>query len=162
MKYDIPSSLGDLNEANYANKLIYLIENNTDLRKEINDCIMKAMDYEDNIIIKIFKSEFSVNSNDIDMINIIQRYLIEFYTRKLNLFYYRTEQDQFFSSLLSIKELNKINSQVYKEKNKIIEEDGKLEEGKPEENEIVNEIIKKIRKIYLEQLNFINNDDSNN
>ena len=85
----------------------------------------------------------------------------KFYTRKLNLFYFRTEQDQFFSSLLSIKELNKINSKIYKEKNKIIEEDGKLEEGKPEENEIVNEIIKKIRKIYLEQLNFINNDDSN-
>ena len=156
MKYDIPSSLGDLNEVNYVNKLIYLIENNPDLRKEINDCIMKAMDYEDNIIIKIFKSKFSINPNDIDLINIIKRNLIEFYIRKLNLFYYRTEQDQFFSSLLSIKELNNINYKVYKEKNKIIEG-----EGKPEENDIVNEIIKKIRKIYLDQINFINNDDNN-
>ena len=114
MKYNIPSSLGNLNEKTYVNKLIDFIEKDKELREEINKCIKKQMNNEEDIIVKVFETEFSVSNNDIDMISVIKRYLSNSYTKKLNILYYKAEQDQFFSSLLSTYELNRI----IQEKNK--------------------------------------------
>jgi len=81
---------------------------------------MKQMSNEENLVYKIFKSENSVNQDDIDMISIIGKYLTNYYIKKLNYLYFKAEQDQFFSSLLSQNELSTI---INKENaNKIIED----------------------------------------
>ena len=155
MKFTIPSSLGDLSENTYVNELIKYISNHNELQNDINNCLKKQLNNEKNIIEKVFKSEFSINSYDIDMISVIIRYLSESYTSKLSVLYYKAEQDQFFSSLLSINELNKI--EMNKKKNKIIEEGEDVNEE--QNNEISKKIIEKTRDIYLNELDFTDNED---
>ena len=154
MKYNIPSSLGELNEETYVNKLIKYIDGNNELQKNINNCLKKQLNNEKDIITKVFKSEFAVNSYDIDMISVIIRYLKESYTTKLSNLYYKAEKDQFFSSLLSKNELNQKGKK--KVGNKIYEEG---EDKNEEQNDISIKLIEKTREIYLSELNIINNDD---
>ena len=72
IKYKISSSLGELNKDTYINNLINLIQNDNELRNEINECLKKKMSTEKNIIIKILESENSITSDDIDIINVIK------------------------------------------------------------------------------------------
>ncbi len=152
MKYNIASSLGELNEKTYVIKLIKFINNNQKLQNDINNCLKKQLNNEGKVIKKVFQSEFSVNSYDIDMISVIIRYLSESYTTNLSILYYKAEQDQFFSTLLSINELNKkeLKNEIKEEK-----EEDKIEEPN---NEISTKIIEKTREIYLSRLCIINNE----
>ena len=156
MKYNIPSSLGKLNENTYVEKLILFIEHNQELIDDINECIMKQMSNEEDLIYKALKEEGSVKEKDKDMINIIKEYLSNYYIKKLNYFYFKAEQDQFFSSLLSKYELDTKNKN--ESKNKIIIE-GEEVLNKGEENENVKNVLKNTVKVYLKELVFTENDD---
>ena len=147
MKYNIASSLGELNEKTYVNKLINYIKKDNDLVKDINECIRNQLKNEGEIISKVFKSEFIVDTNDIDMVSVIQRYLSESYVKKLSILYYKIEKDQFFSSILSENELRNKNND--EENNNEIKNDGN-------ENEIVKGIINRTRKQYLNNLELFN------
>ena len=46
MKYNISSSLGELNEKTYVNKLINYIKKDNDLVIDINKCIRKQLNNE--------------------------------------------------------------------------------------------------------------------
>ena len=133
MKYEIPSSFNNLTKDNYVNKLIEYIEEDTELREKIKERIFKQINDEEDIILKLFKTENSINQDDIDMINIVQRFLYELYIKQLNLLYFKAEKDQFFSSLLSKKEEDGLNG---------------------EKSEDVEELIKKAKDIYLEKVIF--------
>ena len=52
----------------------------------------------------LFKKENIIKENDIDILSIIEKYLINLYTLKLNIIYFIAEKDQFFSAYLSIEE----------------------------------------------------------
>ena len=60
MKYNISSSLGELNEKTYVNKLINYIKKDNDLVIDINKCIRKQLNNEGDIIPKLFFSLFSI------------------------------------------------------------------------------------------------------
>ena len=147
IKYKIFSSLGELNKETYVNNLTYLIQNDNELRNEINKCLKKQMSTEENIIFKILQTENSITSDDIDMINVIRRHLSNSYAKLLNNFYYKLEKEQYFSSLLSVKEL--IN--IEKKKSLNIIEKGEIHFL---ETEPIKKILIKTRKIYLEEFNF--------
>ena len=89
MKYNIQKPLGNLNSDNYVNKLINYIESNKDLRHKINTSLMDHLDSEENLVIKIIKNKDSINQYDIDMISVIKKYLLNYYIKKLNYFYYK-------------------------------------------------------------------------
>ena len=168
MSYKFCNELGTLNEE-YVNKLINYIESDSELRKNLNKCIFKQMEKEEDIIVKVFKTENSVNRDDIDMISVIQRHLSELYLKKLYLLYFKAEKDQYFSTLLSNEENRKIIEMKKKKKNlnKIKEEgEGEGEEKDKdkdaikEENDNIKTILKRAKKAYLEKLIFIKNESS--
>ena len=175
MKYNIPSSIGKLNQDTYINKLIKYIENNKELRDNINKCILKHMEKEENIIFKVFKLKNSVGKNDLDILYVIRRNLYELYVKHLNLLYFKAEQDQFFSSLLSIDEPRQILEEEKKKKlkNAIVDEDDKqennnknneenLKEEEMEKNIIVKSMIKRAIEIYLENLIYMKDENEQN
>ena len=104
------------------------------------------MDKIDNYIIKVLKTENSFLYDDIDIINVIKRYLLHSYSKKLSLLYKKVEQDQFFSSLLSIDELDKINKEKQK-LNEIYNKDEKIKD-----NEMIKKIIQKTIDTYLSEI----------
>ena len=158
IKYKISSSLGKLNKESYANNLISLIQNDNELRDEINKCLEKKMSTEENIILKILESENSITSDDIDMINVIRRHLSNSYSKILNNFYYKLEKEQYFSSLLSLKELINIEKKESLNIIQLEEEDENKKEDIPFlETEPIKKILIKTRKIYLEEFNFNDN-----
>ena len=109
MKYNIISSINQLNKSTYINSLIHYLDKNKSVRKLINDCIMKQITFKDDLISKILKTENTISESDIDIICIVKNYLSHLYTKNLNLFYFKAEKDHFFSSLLSFAELENIN-----------------------------------------------------
>ena len=163
MNYSFCNVLGKLNKE-YANKLVDYIDSDKELKKSLNNCILKEMEKEENIIIQIFSTENIINQNDIDMIGVIQRYLCDLYLKYLNLIYYKAEKDQFFSTLLSNNEkLLIIENEEKREKfNKI--EDEKEGEKKTINNigynDNVKVILEKAKKIYLEKLILIESESS--
>ena len=76
------------------------------------------MESDKNIIINAFKTKNLVSIYDTNILSSIQRYLIEIYSRLLNLFYYKAEKDQFFSTLLSLQKKEIKNENQNKKPNK--------------------------------------------
>ena len=140
MKFNIPFSLGNLNEFTYANKLADFISSDKKLMEVIKNCLKKQLNSEENIISKIFKTELSISPIDIDIISVVKKNLVESYLTKLTALYYKAEQDQFFSTLLSLNELNSKND---------------------DNNKIFEEIINKTKEKYLDQLEIFNGDEPN-
>ena len=91
------------------------------------------------------------------MISVFKKYCSYYYSKKLNYFYYKVEQDHFFSSLLSTYELNRIK----KEKNispNAINEDENIEEEYLENNYyITKEMSNKIIEKYLSGVDLTSN-----
>ena len=109
MKYNIISPNKEMNEKinkkNYINKLLEFISKNNNLKNQINDCITKQIfKKNEDIINEIFKRENIIKKNDIDIISVIEQYLINLYNTKLNILFFIAENDQFFSSYLSNEE----------------------------------------------------------
>ena len=156
IKFDIPYGIGELNEDNYIKKLIELIQSDTKLRDKINKIIIKQMEKGENLIEKALKTKNLVRKSDIDIISSIQRYLNEHYSHLVNNFYYLVEQDQFFSTLLSVKTPK---MKVQKEEKDIIEEEEDDDNNneikkdnqnkEEEENKYKVEIIQNVIEFYL-------------
>ena len=145
MKFNIPFNIGELNENTYVNKLISYISNDKELKDNINNCIKNQMtSQKEDFIIKACKEKDSVTQIDRDIINIIKKYLSKLYTKQLNILYFKAEKDNFFSSLLSIDEENKI----FKELN----EKGKADEIQDNELEYIKKIRETIKIKYFEKL----------
>jgi hypothetical protein len=106
----------------------------------IKNCLKKQLNSEENIISKIFKTELSISPIDIDIISVVKKNLVESYLTKLTALYYKADQDQFFSTLLSLNELNSKND---------------------DNNKIFEEIINKTKEKYLDQLEMLNSDEPN-
>ena len=111
INYDINSSVKNLNKNTYVNKFMYYIRHNAKVRKLINECIIRQIIKEEDIITKIFKKRDSITADDVDLPSIIMKYLSESYAHQLNLFIFKAEKDHFFSSLLSSEEDPIINIQ---------------------------------------------------
>ena len=118
INYDIISSIKDLNKDTYLNKFMYYIRHNAKIRKLINECIIRQISKQEDIITKIFKKKDSITQNDIDLSSVIIRYLSESYAHHLNLFIFKAEKDHFFSSLLSSVEEPNININTNNKKKK--------------------------------------------
>ena len=140
MKFNIPFSLGNLNELTYAKKLTDFISSDKKLMEVIKNCLKKQLNSEENIISKIFKTELSISPIDIDIISVVKKNLVESYLTKLTALYYKADQDQFFSTLLSLNELKSKND---------------------DNNKIFEEIINKTKEKYLDQLEMLNSDEPN-
>jgi len=117
MKYNFSHSLGTLNEETYVNKLIKYFEDNQKIVGVINDIILKQMEKEEDLILQIFKTENSIDEDDVDLVEVFKRLLYKIYKRHLYLLYFKAEQDQFFSTLLSNEEESKDNKEKNQDKN---------------------------------------------
>ena len=152
MKYNITSSIGELNKETYINKLIAQFEYNKTLRKYINENIVKELSNESNYMDKILKNQNSFTENDIDVISVIKSYMSSLYSKKLNLLYFKLEKDHYFPALLSYYEIyNKpefisdIFTHVFPNNN----------EKQIDQNEISGKIINIVQRIsdlYINQL----------
>ncbi len=100
--YNIISSVKDLKQNTYIKKFMHLIRFNPRLRKLINNCILRQISKQEDIITKIFKKQDTINADDIDLVSIIIKYLSDSYSHQLYLFIFKAEKDHFFSSILSI------------------------------------------------------------
>ena len=140
IKYNFYSSIGKINKNTYINELIDYLRNNKSLIKLVNNCIVKQMTHESDLITKILSNQKSISENDIDIISIIKKHLSKDYSKKLNLFFFKAEKDQLFSSLLSfsqIEQLNKYDS---------------IKVMKKEKNEKMKSIVDKTTELYLEKM----------
>ena len=87
----------------------------------------------------------------------------ENYTKYLNLFYFKAEKDQFFSSLLSEKKLNiKMKEEDDFNDNKHDNNINKNNNRNKEKNTKIEKIIKKTGDVYLEKLIYNENNIQNN
>ena len=157
MKYKISFSLKELSKETYINKLMILLQGDGELRNKINICLKKKMKTEENILLQILENENSITSYDIDMINIIRRHLSNSYSKILSNFYYKLEKNQFFSSILSVNELIKIDKKAELDIIEDEDENKKEEEINFLETEPIKNILIKAREIFLEEFNFNDN-----
>ena len=117
MKYTINyPSIGKLNKNTYVNKFIHYIENNKSLREVINDCIIKEIsDIKGDLISQIFNKKNIFEENDVDIINVVKKYLLYLYKKQLNLLIFKSEKDLIFATLLSFNEIDNINNLLFKD-----------------------------------------------
>jgi hypothetical protein len=141
MKYNILSEYKGINKENYVNKLIEFITKNSKYINEINQVIIRQMfnDNED-VISTLFNKENIIKENDVDIISVIQKYLSSLYISKLNIFFFKAENDHYFSSLLGNQ----------------LDESQKVE-IKDENDNIKLVFIERIKQLYLDSLTL--NDD---
>ena len=152
LDYNIISSVYGLNQSTYIKKLMSYIRYNAKTRKLINDCIIRQIPKEEDIITKIFKKKNSITADDVDLVSVIIKYLSEKYAHQLNLFVFKSEKDHFFSSLLSLYEEKKIEEENLKNKNTkkkflFFKKNLKVEKKEEEEDDD-----------YVEDINNIKND----
>ena len=140
INYNIISQYKGINKENYISKLLDFIDNNDKLKSMMNECIAKQIQKnEEDIIIKIFLEKDIIQDNCIDLLSEIEKYLYNIYISKINLLFYKAENDQFFPSLLSNEEDKDIKNEI-KTEGTIITYDNK------------KDIIEKISKIYFQNL----------
>ena len=107
MKYNIISSYKELNKNNYINKLLEYFSKHKRLRNKINEIIINKTQKNEDLFIQIFKEKFS-KENIIDLSKIIKDYFYNFYISKLLLIFFRAENDQIFSTILSNPNANEL------------------------------------------------------
>ena len=127
MKYTINGTYKELNKDNYVEKLIEFITNHKRLRFLINECLFREILVKKNedIISKCFKEKNLFSGDEIDLLSLIKKYILKIYLSNLNLFFFKAEKAQFFSSLLT----NEIDDGLWKDENEdktIIEKNAKL------------------------------------
>ena len=145
MDYNIISSVYNLNQNTYIKKLMHYIRYNAKIRKLINDCIIRQIPKEEDILTKIFKKKNSITADDVDLVSVIINYLSEQYSHQLNLFVFKSEKDHFFSSLLSSYEEKKIEEENMKNKNNkkkflFFNSNSKVEKKEEEDEDYVEDI----------------------
>ena len=150
IKYNFTFLIGEINKEEYINKLIGYFERNQELIENINDIIFSQIEKEEDIILTMFKSENSIDEEDMDLIMVFKRLIYKIYKRHLYSLYFKAEQDQFFSTLLS-------NEKESKDNDVIIEEEiEQYEQNSIQNNEVKkdkkNIIINKYENTYLKNL----------
>ena len=150
INYNIFSSVNELKQTTYIKKFMYLIRFNPRIRKLINNCIIRQISKEEDIITKIFKKQDTINADDVDLVSIIIKYLSESYSHQLNLFIFKAEKDHFFSSVLSIEEekakLEEIENKKKKKKKYVINTSSKTKKELEEDLDDFEEDIFNIEK----------------
>ena len=145
MKYTINGVYKELNKDNYVEKLIDFITKNKRLRLLINECLFRQLlnDKGEDVISKCFKQKNVFFGDEIDLLSIIKKYLLKEYLSNLNLFFFKAEKDQFFSTLLS----NEIDEGLWKDENAdktIIEKNAKIYLDNLEYNDGLTKVNEKI------------------
>ena len=114
MKYDISSFINNLNRDNYVEYLQSFLKDdeNKNIRKLINSCIKRKLN-QDNILGILYeekkedndnkKSELIISEYDLGLMDLIKKYLFNSYISTFNYFLFLAENDNFFSSLLTLK-----------------------------------------------------------
>ena len=157
MKYNIKSSVGELNQDTYINKLINYIENNKFIRNLINEYIMKSIDFKGDLLGSLFKTDKIFEERDIDIINVVKKFLSLLYKKQLSLLIFKAEKDFIFSSLLTFNENEKndnnesLISVIYEE----ISEEQRNEKKELEKKElygIIKNIINRNTEEYFKNL----------
>jgi hypothetical protein len=82
IKYNIHSSIGKINKDTYINELLNYLRSNKSLVKLVNNCIVKQMSQESDVINKIVSTKNAITENDIDIICIIKKHLSNNYSKK--------------------------------------------------------------------------------
>jgi len=72
----------------YANKLINYFEFSPNLVESINDFILRQIEKEEDLILKLFKYENLIGEDDIDLIEALKKLLYNIYKRNLITFYF--------------------------------------------------------------------------
>ena len=189
MNYNISSSILDLNKNNYVETMKSFIRKDEIkiIRKLINNCIKKKLikdkvieilyekkekenekELEKNRIINdneknnnLRKIALAISEYDIDLIRLIKKYIHNLYISAFNRFIFIAENDNFFSSLLSLSKLyhdfsaflSNINEEII---DKIDSYEIKLE--KKTEKNIIFKLIEIIILYYFRDFSFDKND----
>ena len=149
MIYNIIAPYKGISKENYAKTIIEFIYKNKRLRHLINECVFRQTGNGNNDIIKkVFKEKNILKIEDIEIISVIKRHLSKEYSRLLNLFYFKAEKDQFFSSLLS----NALEEEVWS--CKINDDRGKMIINNKKDEIEDKTIVEKIAKLYLDKIIF--------
>ena len=165
MNYNISFEVYNLNETAYFKKLMEYISKEENLRKLINECLLKEVNNSRDFIKQIFEKKGAVNKGDIDIISIIQKNLSKCYRKLLNVLYFKAEKADFFSSLLSsyMKYGNKISDNSDSEtktETENITETEKMMEKRNTNIKSIKKIIEETKKVFLKNLKY--NDDKLN
>ena len=152
MKYNINSSVGELNKYTYINKLISQIEYNQTLRKFINQNILNQLSNESSYMDKILKNQNSFTENDIDIISVIKNYMSSLYSKKLNLLYFKLEKDHYFPALLSYYEMHNKPEIILDVFAHLYPNGNDKQIDQEEINEIIKNIIQNTSDLYISQL----------
>jgi len=111
MKYNILESHKELNENNYIERLLEYLSRHKNLRNLINETIINQ-----DLFVTIFKEKI-FKDNFIDFYKIIKDYFPNFYISKLALIFFKAENDQIFSVILSNENANELWKNENKSKN---------------------------------------------
>ena len=111
-KFNISFSYRELNEKNYADKLIKYVEKEEGVKSSINECIKKIIKQNNkkDIIKEIFKQKNKVLPHHKDLISVIKEHLSNEYKDILAKFFFQSGKDNFFANLLSLEEDKKFNA----------------------------------------------------
>ena len=107
MKYSISGSYKDLNNNNYIQKLLEYFSKHKRLRNLINETIINRTQKDEDLFVQIFKEKISLD-HLIGLFKIIKNYFSNFYISKLLLIFFRAENDQIFSTILSNEKSNEL------------------------------------------------------
>jgi len=107
MKYNISDSYKELNKNNYIQKLLEYFSKHKRLRNLINETIINRTQKNEDLFVQIFKEKISLD-NFIGLSKIIKNYFSNFYISKLLLIFYKAENDQIFSTILSNENSNEL------------------------------------------------------
>ena len=111
MKYNINASYKELNKNNYIEKLLEYFSKHKRMRNLINETIINRTQKDEDLFAQIFKEKILKDNNIIDLSKIIKDYFSNFYISKLVLIFFRAENDQIFSAILS----NKNSEELFKD-----------------------------------------------
>ena len=85
MRFNIIAPYKGITQENYVEKLMDFISNNKRLHKLINNCILeKGVNKNEDIISKVFKEKNVLTGEEIEIMSVIQNYLIKVYTPQLS------------------------------------------------------------------------------
>ena len=151
-----------INQKNYSKNIGNFLLDNFDIKKKKNQLIIKQMGKDENIICNSFKKKDLVTLNDTNLIFCIAKYLNEIYNHLFNIFYYKAEKDQFFSSLLTLEDSNENNMNIIN----MVDENDDFQDMKEldfsKNNELKKDMINKVIEIYLEHFSFGNEKGNQN
>ena len=159
--YSFTMNIQGIDKDNYSKKLIEFLKDEKDLRESIINCILSQKTEQKDILSDILKKNY-FSRDDVGIISVIKKHIIELFTDNLTQFVFKTEKDHFLSTFIFNQLFNNVdikNNEIKEEKkdnNIIIEEKNDIKEDKIVEKEknyyMGNKLVKKYIEIYLETL----------